>query len=67
MSAVPVMVRGGLGHAPTRYRLYGEYETFAEAAGVVQSLRQTPGVAGAHIPNEYAYLALSCPPPEEEK
>ena len=52
---IPVMVRGGIGvHAPSKYRVYGEYETFDEAAEVVQRLRRDESIAWAYIPDEYA-------------
>lgn len=51
------MVRGGHAHAPSKYRVHGEYETFEEAAEVVQQLRRDPEIAWAYIPDEYAYLA----------
>ena len=50
---IPVMVRSARG----RYRVYGWYATFAEAADVVQALRRDPAVGWAYIPDDYAAAA----------
>ena len=62
MSAqIPVMVRGGGGQAPSKYRVYGEYATFEEAAEVVHRLRRDAAIAWAFIPDGYAKFGVTAP------